>query len=156
MYLASCVSNVITIDVTPPSMECDTLITIEVDDRCQATTPLLMPTIVDNCGNFTVNQSSIHLVTIGNTIIQQSATDSSGNMNSCETILHVVDNIVPELSCMDKVILDGQLMSNLTEMVNYTDNCNVKSVEQSIPSDTQLEEGEHLVSVVVTDQSGNT
>ena len=158
MFSASCIATIVTIDTTPPTIECEALMTIEVDNICQATIPLLAPTTSDNCErNITINQFPVSsIVTIRDVIINQTVTDSSGNINSCQTILRVVDNIIPEISCVDSIVLDGQLMSNLTEMINYTDNCNVKSVVQSIPSDTMLEEGEHPVSVVITDQSGNT
>ena len=70
------------VDATVPTVVCKESIVLIANDQCQAVVPKLMANVSDNCdSNVSISQNynENSLITIGNTNVNVTATDASGN-----------------------------------------------------------------------------
>ena len=167
---STCNTTVIVRDSTPPNLVCRPD-TVQLDGTGNA---IVLPNDInggssDNCSvpTYTINNGPFVNMTCANIGINNvtlTGTDQSGNADSCTTTVLVQDVTAPNASCnsMVTVILDAVTSNgNLTVADvnnNSSDNCNIATYTLSktvfdcgdIPNNT------HIVTMVVTDQSGNT
>ncbi|MBR9920014.1 MAG: HYR domain-containing protein [Bacteroidetes bacterium] len=96
---------------------------------------------------------------VGETIVRYILTDASGNVDSCEFVVTVLDVEDPVVVCPNDIII------NLTggecrEIVNYdplsaTDNCAVVDTIMTPPSGSWFEIGTTEVEIIIVDSVGN-
>ena len=98
----SCVADVTVVDVTPPSLTCPDSITAE----CAGPTTAVNfgdPTLgSDNCGFAELlgcTPASGSDFSVGETLVNCTATDSSDNVGECQTSITVVDTTEPTIEC---------------------------------------------------------
>jgi gliding motility-associated-like protein len=167
---STCNTTVIVRDSTPPTVVCRPD-TVQLDGVGNA---IVVPNNInagssDNCSvpTYTINGGPLVNMTcadIGLNNVTLTGTDQSGNADSCITTVFVQDITAPNASCNSTVtvILDA-VTSNGTLTVadvdnSSSDNCTITTYALSrtlfncgdIPNNT------HTVTMVVTDQSGNT
>ncbi len=154
-------------DTTPPAINCAANIVASTDPgQCSKSNVTYSVTFNDNCpgGSFTQTAGLPSGSTFpkGITTNRFSATDASGNTNTCSFTVSINDNEVPSISCPGNLVLaanPGQSSrSNVTYSVSSGDNCPGSSLNQTIglPSGSTFPLGTTTNVFVVTDASGNT
>ena len=109
----------------------------------------------------TVSPNSFTCSDLGNVTVTLTATDPSGNTDSCTAIVTVLDALPPSFDCPPNqaVLYDtGEDFYTVpTYAVSEEDNCtSVPTVVQSPSAGTQLPQGIYTVMIDVTDDEGNT
>lgn len=104
--MTTCMQTILVEDMTAPTFTCPASITVSTDDdMCSAT--ITVPDLVDitdNCGIDTIYNSltgADNMITlpIGDQEITYYAVDSCGNIDSCETLITVLDATSPIIMC---------------------------------------------------------
>jgi gliding motility-associated-like protein len=165
----NCTTTVIVRDTTPPNMVCQPN-TVQLD---ALGTAIILPAGInngsnDNCSvpNLTVNGAVFLGVTcanLGSNNVTLIGTDGSGNVDSCQTTVVVEDVSAPFASCNATVdvVLDavsaGVLLWSEVDLFS-SDNCTIGSyvLSQTAFSCGDIATNPHVITMVVTDQSGNT
>lgn len=161
----SCSFSVTPTDNTPPTIVCPTDQTVDFDANCAFALADYTNdgTPSDNCSStFTVTQfPAVGTTFTSNTVVTLTAEDQSGNTGSCVFLVMPEDNIAPTISCpadMD-VDFDENCLYALTDMrpsVTSSDNCSgVLTTVQSPIFGTSIT-GVEVISMTVTDASGNS
>ncbi len=129
---ATCSFDVTVNDNEAPEITSVANITQNVDiDSCSAVVEYELPTATDNCEGVTVELTeglaSGSKFPLGETNVTYTATDAAGNEVSTTFTVTVVDNIVPEISCLND-ISDTVGENGTTAVVTYdapvaSDNC---------------------------------
>lgn len=105
---AMCMQTIIVNDTTNPVFTCPSNITVSTSESsCMA--EIIVPAIdvTDNCGDVTVtntlaaNPGDMVMLPLGDTPIKYYAEDACGNVDSCETIITVLDATAPMMTCPD-------------------------------------------------------
>jgi len=157
----TCHAQVTISDEWAPSPVCAGFKTIHLDHQGQAQieTIDLLNTPGEACGissynlsqtSFDCSQKGLHTVTL-------TATDLAGNEGSCETTVHVVDTIRPQVTCRDTVLmLDQQGQATLTTqdlLFSATDACGIALQTLSQTTFDCTDPDTLLVTGTVTDHS---
>ena len=169
-----CTQTIVVIDVEFPEITCPSPITVSTDeDVCYATNVNLgTPTITDNCpgstATVTLGGTEVNATThfnIGENTVIWIVTDASGHTATCEQIVTVEDNQIPEVSCPATATANtdsGQCSATNVGLglPTVTDNCGANSQVYfnnvlvtpmtSFPIDTSI------VIWIVTDAAGNS
>lgn len=116
----------------------------------------------DNCENptYTLSQQYFDCSDIGTTVVTLTATDSSGNSDSATANVTIVDRVVPNVYCVAPFTLQLDETGNATITAqdidnNSFDNCAIESIEIDKTNFTTSDIGEHVVTLTITDPSGN-
>ena len=163
---ATCKVNQTVVDDTDPVITVCASIpaNISANASCQGTMPDLTGTVTatDNCtGSPVVTQSPAAGATLGlgTTTITLTATDGSGNTATCQVNQTVVDDTDPVITVCAPTpnnICNG-MAPDLTGSVTATDNCTGSPViTQSPVAGAALPLGSSIITLTVTDGSGNT
>ncbi|TXF87849.1 hypothetical protein FUA23_16960, partial [Neolewinella aurantiaca] len=134
------------------------------DDDDDATSSNIDGGSTDNCGDVTFSEdiTDFTCADIGENVVTLTVTDAAGNTSTCTSTVTVEDNIAPEVTVTDQVIVlnDGNLSQTLTteDLVTVTDNCGDDDVV--IEFDRPLtfdgdDIGTQTITVTVTDANGN-
>jgi len=155
-------------DITPPTLSCPGNILSGTDSgMCSAMINFSLPIATDNCdGNFasvqTLGLPSGSQFPLGTSIIEFSATDSSGNTQTCSFNVTVADDEPPQLTCplnqtVEIMTPDQYVLPDYfnTGEATATDNCVVAITSQNPLPGTMLGEGVHIVSFTALDDAGN-
>ena len=87
-------------DTTPPSITCPSNMVVSANSGCNATNvALVSPVTGDNCGVAEVTHDGLASYPLGTNLVTWTATDSSGNSNSCVQWVIVLDTEPPVLVC---------------------------------------------------------
>ena len=125
-----------------------------------------MVVATDNC-NMVYSQSNATVTYPQNINTTVSVIDAGGNTGniitiiifilsaSCMSIISFVDNTDPLIECIDTVIVNENVMPDLTTMINCIDNCRIQSITQNITINSTISQKNNTVLVIVTDSSGN-
>jgi gliding motility-associated-like protein len=163
---ATCSFTVTVNDNEAPEITSVANITQNVDiDSCSATVEYELPTATDNCEGvevtLTEGLASGETFPLGITEVTYTATDASGNEVTTTFTVTVVDNIAPEITCVND-IFDTVAAGTTTAVVNYdapvaSDNCEF-TVEQTtgLASGAEFPLGTTTNTFVVTDAAGNS
>jgi len=163
---ATCSFDVTVTDNEAPEITSVSNITQNVDvDSCSAIVEYELPTATDNCEGvevtLTEGLASGSEFPLGETTVTYTATDASGNKVTTTFIVTVVDNIAPEITCVND-IFDTVASGSTTAVVTYdapvaSDNCSF-TVEQTagLASGSEFPLGTTTNIFVVTDGAGNT
>ncbi len=160
---AICVVEVSVTDNELPSIVCPADIVVD----CGTSLDVLVTgnaTIDDNClGGLTLSSSDVVPANINCGILTRTftATDASGNTNTCEQIITIEDNVLPILTCQDiSVSLDAA--GNGTAVLNsaivlITDNCTINDfvLLDANPVFDCSDIGPNLFLIDVADNCGN-
>ena len=119
------------------------------------------PNVSDNCGiaSITNNAPASDQFPIGTTIVTWTAVDSSGNSSTYEQTINVMDQISPEVICLDiNLTLESGIAIITVEDVDggSTDQCGIESIVLSQYEFTEEHIGENIVTMTVYDYAGNT
>ncbi len=154
-------------DVTPPTITCPSPSTAYTDEfLCQFTLPdyAAMATVNDGCGIVSTIQSPPAGTTVSaNTTITINAVDPSGNTNSCNFLLTVLDTVIPKPTCpaLDSVYASASctaIVPNLVPMVTVNEACTPPPslVFNQVPAAGTTITATQNVFVTVTDLAGNS
>ena len=157
----SCGFTVGVVDREKPVITCPTNMVVSTDHgRCDARVSFA-PKATDNCGGASVvcTPPSDSVFPKGTNTVTCTATDSSGNIETCSFSVRVIDNEAPTVTCpanMLVVLPPGQCDVALNYSATVSDNCPGATVSCSPASGSVL--GKGVVSVTCTgrDTSGNT
>jgi gliding motility-associated-like protein len=130
----SCSMSVTILDTIPPQIACppDTLL-YATPDLCGIYTEVGVATAVDNCeidsiwNDYTGVNSSLATYPVGQIILTWYAVDLSGNIDSCQQVVNVIDTIPPDITCPDDIIVSadpGECSAYVqVPLPPYSDNC---------------------------------
>ncbi|MFT4659860.1 MAG: gliding motility-associated-like protein [Patiriisocius sp.] len=165
---SSCVMTVTVLDETPPSINCQSDVNVNVDqDECVTVSVTLdSPSISDECG---LNGSSIgsdapNFFEVGVTTVTWTIADVNGNVSTCTQIITVEDNIAPSIECPDDITLSADEMATST-FVNIgipavSDNCEIESLINDFNNTGNASDvyelGVTIITWTVTDVNGLT
>eukprot|EP00027_Filamoeba_sp_ATCC50430_P016941 CAMPEP_0168575450 /NCGR_PEP_ID=MMETSP0413-20121227/19677_1 /TAXON_ID=136452 /ORGANISM="Filamoeba nolandi, Strain NC-AS-23-1" /LENGTH=508 /DNA_ID=CAMNT_0008608973 /DNA_START=154 /DNA_END=1676 /DNA_ORIENTATION=+ len=159
----NCDTQVTVTDTTFPDVTCTPNITLEVDWFCQVRIPSLIPlsSISDNCGIAQMMQypAADSVRTRGNFSVILMVCDHSHNVANCESIVNMVDTIMPTITCPPPIVLNASetcqtSFPDFMALSNASDNCGF-TLSQYPTVGTPLGLGEFLVTVRATDFDGN-
>jgi hypothetical protein len=160
---ATCTQQVIVVDNQAPTINCPANIVTSADPgQCGKSNVTYTATAADNCTNVTVSctPASGSTFVIGTNSVTCTATDSSGNTNSCTFTVTVVVDEPPVVSCPTNIVTSvdpGQCTkSNVTYSATASDNCTNVTLSYNPPSGSTLPSGTTTVYVNATDASGNS
>ncbi len=160
---ASCQATVTVVDNISPTAICQPA-TIYLNQAGQAslTTAQVNGGSSDNCTfSLSLSNSSFNCANLGANTVTLTATDLSGNTNSCQTTVNVVDNLPPTILCKNETVyLDGNgqaAITHATVFAGSSDNCGFIGLEplaQTLYTCANI--GPNTVTLHAFDGSGNT
>lgn len=161
--VSTCMSTVTIVDNIDPEALCNSF-TVNLDANGQATITVdeVDAGSEDNCTivDRLIDISSFDCSNIGVNIVTLTVTDQSGNTHSCESMVTVEDNILPEALCKSfDLYLDADGNGTLTaaDIDNgSSDACGIASYSLSKESFDCSNVGLNSVTLTVTDNNGNS
>ncbi|MBL7764632.1 MAG: T9SS type A sorting domain-containing protein [Chitinophagaceae bacterium] len=150
-------------DTTPPTAVCQS-VTVYLDNNGNGsiTENDVNNGSFDNCSvpTLSLSQYNFDCSHIGNNTVTLTATDGMGLTGTCIATVTVLDTIAPEVECMPATIyLDANGQASLTVSDVYDHDheaCTVASMGISQSQFDCLNLGTNIVTLSVTDNSGNT
>lgn len=115
----------------------------------------------DDSGSVTlsIDNDTFTCEDVGDNTVILTVTNVNGDETQCNATVSVVDDIAPEITCLDITIQlddDGFVMINsFNTLDTYTDNCEVLSTSLSPFFFTCSETGDNLSTVTMNDVNGN-
>ena len=160
---STCNSVVTVVDLTPPSVLCKNL-TIVLDSNKNAT---ISAAEIDNgssdiCGiaSMAASKTTFDCSHVGNNSVFLIVTDNGGNMDSCEAIITVEDNIAPVALAKDFTIQLGAhglaILSPADVDNNSSDGCGIDNMIVTPNNFKCSNIGINTVTLTVTDVNGNS
>ena len=155
----TCHQIVTVVDTENPAVTCPADITINTDaGQCTSTGAIGTATGTDNCGVPTITSNAPVSYPIGNTTVIWTATDGSGNIDTCHQIVTVVDTENPVVTCPIDTTINtdaGQCTSTAAiGIATATDNCtSLPVITNNAPVSFPI--GTTTVIWTATDSSGN-
>ncbi len=128
----TCTFSVTVLEIIPPEIVCPENIVVNVDpDECGAVVDYVPPFGTDNCpGAITTIIDGLppgSFFPVGTTTVAFEVVDASGNTAQCGFTITVVDDIAPEITCPDDIVVDndpGECGANVNfPMPTGSDNC---------------------------------
>ncbi|MDF1673642.1 MAG: HYR domain-containing protein [Vicingaceae bacterium] len=158
----TCHQIVTVVDAENPVVTCPADVTINTDaGQCTSTAGIGTATGTDNCGVPTITSNAPGSFPIGNTTVIWTATDGSGNIDTCHQIVTVVDSELPVITCPGNITV-GNDPNQCSAVVTYTtpvgtDNCTgaVTTLTSGLASGSTFPVGTTTVTYIVTDGSNN-
>jgi uncharacterized delta-60 repeat protein len=155
-----CTQLVIVRDTQPPNIACltDVIVNADVGQCYSGGVSLGAPLTSDNCAVVSVTNNAPGLFPVGTNIVTWTATDTSGNTNTCAQIVVVRDMQSPSITCPVEVTVNADAGQCYASGVSLgtpvtSDNCGVARVMNNAP--TQLPVGTNVVTWTATDVNGN-
>ena len=137
---ASCTFNVMVKDTQAPVITCPANISVFNDPGVCGAVINFNVTATDNCSNVTIASvpASGSLFPVGTTTVTSTATDASGNKDSCTFTVTVTDNeppVIYDLDATPKMLwAPNHKMKNIDVNYTSTDNCVIVSCVLSVSS----------------------
>jgi PKD repeat protein len=161
--VSSCTATVTIQDNVDPVALCQN-ITIDLDGTGNTS---IVPSQVDNgssdaCGiaTITVSPNTFDCSNVGANTVTLVVTDLNGNIDSCTSVVTVVDATAPNAICQNiTVALDSNGVVSITAAQidnGSTDACGIDTMTLSVSSFDCSNVGENLVTLTVTDVNGNS
>lgn len=165
-----CNTTVIVEDNTPPTVVCRPD-TVQLDGNGNA---IIVPNNInggssDNCSTpvYTINGGPLvnfDCTNLGSNTVTLTGQDQSGNRDSCTTTVFVQDLTAPNASCRGTVTVTLDPGTNVGTLVptqvdnGSSDNCRIANytLSRTTFNCNDIPNNPHTISLVVTDQSGNT
>jgi gliding motility-associated-like protein len=159
---SSTATQVVTvIDNSAPTVQAPANVTVASNVFCEAIgVNLGNPIATDNCtDNLTITNNAPAVYTLGNTTVTWTVVDGAGNVTTVDQLVTVNDESAPlVLLANTSVILDanGNATIGFEDLDNGSvDNCGIASAVLSQTAFDCSNTGENLITVFVTDNSGN-
>lgn len=163
---AVCSTTIIVEDNMAPSANCFSAITLPLDSEgnLEVSVSDVDAGSEDNCAisSSVVSPSSFDCDTNSPVQVTLTLTDPSGQSASCQTLVSIIDDIAPEMTCIETldVMLDPSgngTLSSTDVVLSLTDNCGSTSVQLSTSTFDCTDVGAIIeVEVVGSDDTGNT
>jgi hypothetical protein len=162
-----CSATVLTIlDTVPPLALCKNVL-VELDENGQATinSGQVDNGTTDNCelDGISLDQTSFTCADVGDNTVTLTATDASGNEQTCTATVTVEDNVLPTIVCLQTppvVQLDsegtGTLLENILVGNLSTDNCAIDSESSPMRVFSCDDVGTQEVALTVHYANGNS
>ncbi len=168
----TCEAEVVVIDTSNPVVICnDTTIYLNEDGLAFIEIGFVLSTVYDNCAVDTayIKKHQFTCVDTGANSVFLYAYDSSGNMDSCEAIVTVRDNIKPKISCPYNIIVQANKNTCDTTLnikaPDVEDNCSNTTISYTLSGATtrsgigdlieKFNTGLTNITWMVTDMDGN-
>ncbi len=157
----TCIFTVTVADTEAPHVNCPADINVIADaDSCGKHITFSI-TASDNLPGVhtTVTPPSGSFFPVGSTLVTAIATDLTGNKDTCQFTVTVHDSVAPVITCPQNIIVSntpGECGAVVSYEVSAVDNCTQATVTPSIPSGTLFPIGTTPVTVIASDESGNT
>ncbi|MDD2385363.1 MAG: gliding motility-associated C-terminal domain-containing protein, partial [Bacteroidales bacterium] len=90
------------------------------------------PTTDDNCTVASITNDAPATFPIGTTTVTWTVTDGSGNIATCEQLVTVTDNQMPEITCPEDITSCSNIIELVTPVVN--DNCGIANISNDAPA----------------------
>jgi hypothetical protein len=146
-------------DTRPPSIACPPDIVVSNDpNACGAKVDYPPPQAGDNCPGVSVTcaPASGSFFLVGTTTVTCTATDASGNSDTCRFQITVRDVEPPHIVCPNDIRRESCQETVIDYSVSATDNCPGVTVVCTPPSGSPFPVGSTPVTCTATDASGNT
>jgi hypothetical protein len=163
--VAYCTNYLLVLDQTPPWITCLADVTVSADaGMCGATNVALgSPVAGDNCGVAGVTNDAPVSYPLGTNLVAWTVTDTSGNTNSCQQQVIVLDREPPTITWyMTNVVIAAGTNCDAampevtgTNYIITLDNCSSVTVTQSVATNTVLSLGANEVVLGAFDAAGN-
>lgn len=159
--MSTCQSNVTVVDSIKPVAQCqDTIVYLDAFGLATIDSAMIDNGSSDNCGySVSFSQNTFNCADTGLNNVWLYATDLYGNIDSCMSIVTVLDTTKPIVQCQNiNVYLDavGQATISVVDIDNGTsDNCGLSSLTISQSNFNCNDIGANSVTLIATDQSGN-
>jgi hypothetical protein len=157
--VSTCPQLVVVLDHIPPTITCPSNLLVAANSGCGATNVSLgSPVASDNCGTVTLTNNAPAIFGPGTNVVTWTATDTSGNVSTCQQFVVVRDQTAPTITCPSNITVAANAGCNATNVALGTpatsDNCGVLTVTNNAPASFAL--GTNVVTWTVVDTSGNT
>lgn len=163
----TCSFDITVNDDIAPVLNCPSNPAVGADANCEYTIPsydtVVNPT--DNCGSVIFTQTPVAGTVVSGIGTQQNislyAEDAVGNQTSCSFTITVADTTRPTVTCpgTQSISTIGNCQYNipdLSSMVTFSDLCDVSPSYSQSPNTGTTVSGIVMVTVSITDASGNT
>jgi uncharacterized repeat protein (TIGR01451 family)/gliding motility-associated-like protein len=152
--IETCEQLVTVTDIELPTIDCPVDVAVNTDaDECTASGVVLgTPTTDDNCTVASITNDAPAIFPIGTTTVTWTVTDGSGNIETCEQLVTVTDNQMPEITCPDDIVSCSNVIDLGTPVVS--DNCGIANISNDAPVVFPIGETT-TVTWTVTDVNGN-
>ncbi|MFT5167229.1 MAG: hypothetical protein ACI8P3_002466 [Saprospiraceae bacterium] len=161
--VSSCVSMVNLIDATPPLMLCQNINTyLDGSGNSSISVGDIDNGSWDNCGmgSLSLSKTAFTCADAGANSVTLSAVDYSGNSNTCNSTVTVLDTVSPIALCQNLTIFldgSGNASINASELNGgSSDNCSTTSFSASKTTFTCADTGVNNVTLTVDDGNGNS
>ncbi|HIB37678.1 glycine-rich protein [Mesonia sp.] len=133
----SCTATVTVLEDTNPTANCVAPFTVYLDENgnAQISESDINDGSSDNCGvdSVSIDVTEFDCTMLGDNQVTLTVTDASGNSSTCTTTVTVVDEIDPEITCIEDITVNNDL-NECGAMVTYTtptasDNCAGTGIE---------------------------
>lgn len=160
---ATCTFEVtVTDNALPVFANCPADITIAAGANCKAVVNWTEPAVTDNCAIASSGKthSPNDEFAIGTTVVTYTATDASGNTQTCSFNVKVEDTSAPIITnCVSDIIVTAA--ANCKAIVSWTepsasDNCGMATFARTHAPGTEFDPGVTQVTYTATDIHGNT
>ena len=160
--LDSCISTITVIDTINPMVVCkDTTIYLDVLGSASIDTSFILTSVSDICGidSIYISNNTFNCIDTGNNSVTIYAVDVNGNIDSCVSIVTVIDTINPTVICNDTTIyLDATGSFTIDTsfiLTSVSDICGIDSVYISNNIFSCIDTGSNQVTIYVQDVNGN-
>jgi hypothetical protein len=160
---STCASTVTVIDTTSPTASCQNInVWLDATGNASIVASDLDNGVNDNCSvaGLSASKTSFTCADLGANTVILTATDQAGNSSTCSSIVTVIDTVSPTASCQNiNAYLDGTGSASISssDLDNgSSDNCGTTTASLSKSAFSCADEGANVVSMTITDGSGNT
>ncbi len=165
--VSTCTSTITIQDVTPPTALCNSFtLALNPAGNAAVTVADINNGSSDACGlaGLSVAPNNFTCANIGVNTVVLTVIDNNGNTNTCNAIITIVDNSNPVAQCVNpatpvNVPLNGSGNATITPAtvnLGSYDNCGITSWSVAPNTFTCINSGLNMVTLTVTDGSGNT
>ena len=161
----NCTSIVTLIDTINPMVLCPADTIDYYSNNCDYIIPNYIPHIIlisDNCDSNPIltQDPAVGSLVNSDTVIKMTVTDGSGNFTSCFFNLTLIDTIKPVLTCPVNVseYFNSScefVVTDFSSLISVTDNCDANPIITQTPSIGSILTNDSVVTMTVTDYSGN-
>jgi 4-hydroxy-3-methylbut-2-enyl diphosphate reductase IspH len=152
----SVLQTVTVVDTTAPTLSIPEDLVIEASSLDQNEIYLGEAIVIDNGEIISITNDAPQFFEIGNTTVTWTTADSSGNVESRQQLVSVIDTTVPEIIPLEDIIFEAiSIYENLIPLVEPTV-IDVQNVTISTNAPLVFPYGESIITWFVEDLSGNS
>ncbi|MBN2777226.1 MAG: HYR domain-containing protein [Bacteroidales bacterium] len=161
---ATCTANVTVQDIYEPVAVCQNIVRyLDATGNISIAGVEISNGSYDNCSSnliYSASQTDFDCSDVGTNSVVLTVTDAGGNSDVCNATVSILDNLDPIVVCQDITInldVDGNATITVDDIDNgSSDNCGIATRTLSKSSFTCSDVGENTVTLIVTDDNGNS